>query len=276
MKKLNQSYEYDVAFSFAGAQRNYVNQVKNCLKEYDISVFYDDDNSVELWGKNLYRYLDDLYTTKARYCVVFISEEYAKRPWTIHESQSAQERAFFCYDENNFQEYILPVIFDDTRIPGIRTTTGYMDARKMAPKELAAYIAQKVSTDQQILHQNPESIEALYQYIISTATKLISDTIGMRYEKTDSILEILSDVPIQTNLLTVQDFKSHIFLYVGDRFLGINPSIIVLLNHLSSEKPIKLINFTTYFGQFTELDMNHTEFESILIKGLKRILEVEK
>ena len=96
MKKTQ--YQYDVAFSFAGAQRDYVEEVKNELEKYNVSVFYDNDNSVDLWGKNLYRYLDELYSKKARYCVMFISKEYAERPWTVHESQSAQERMFTDYN----------------------------------------------------------------------------------------------------------------------------------------------------------------------------------
>ena len=142
-------YEYDVVFSFAGTQRVYVEKVNNSLKKYDISVFYDNDNSVDLWGKNLYRYLDCLYSKKARYCVMFISKEYGERPWTIHESQSAQERMFCCYDNTEFQEYILPVRFDDTQIPGIRSTTGYMDANKLSPDELAEKIAEKPHTFKQ-------------------------------------------------------------------------------------------------------------------------------
>jgi len=45
--------KYDVALSFAGEQRWYVDVVNSELKAFGISTFYDDDSQVELWGKDL-------------------------------------------------------------------------------------------------------------------------------------------------------------------------------------------------------------------------------
>ncbi|MEK3719276.1 hypothetical protein [Paenibacillus sp. FSL H8-0034] len=45
--------------------------------------------------------------------------------WTKHERIAAQARAF---KEN--REYILPLILDDTEIPGILSTVGYLDIRE--------------------------------------------------------------------------------------------------------------------------------------------------
>jgi hypothetical protein len=66
-----------------------------------------------LWGKDLYEHLDWIYQKAARYCVLFASEAYANKVWTTHERRSAQARAL----QSN-QEYVLPVRFDDTEIPG--------------------------------------------------------------------------------------------------------------------------------------------------------------
>jgi TIR domain len=134
------SYEYDVCFSFAGEQRQYVEELASLLNENKIRSFYDRHEQASLWGKDLYEHLDDVYRNRAKYCILFISTDYARKVWTSHERRSAQSRAF----EQN-EEYILPVRFDDTEIPGIRPTVGYIDAREVAPIQLASLIRQKLS-----------------------------------------------------------------------------------------------------------------------------------
>ena len=44
---------WDVALSFAGAQREYVERVAAALKARGVRCFYDADEQVRLWGKNL-------------------------------------------------------------------------------------------------------------------------------------------------------------------------------------------------------------------------------
>jgi hypothetical protein len=46
--------------------------------------------------------------------------------WITHERRSAQARAL----QSN-QEYVLPVRFDDTEIPGLLSTVMYVDARSL-------------------------------------------------------------------------------------------------------------------------------------------------
>jgi hypothetical protein len=131
--------EYDVALSFAGEDRGYVERVAQLLRDRDVSVFYDRFAEAELWGKDLYTHLSDLYTKRARFCVMFLSKAYASKAWTNHERAAAQQRAF-----EDRQDYILPARFDDTEIPGIRSTTGYVDLRNRSPEQLVDLILEKV------------------------------------------------------------------------------------------------------------------------------------
>jgi len=62
--------------------------------------------------------------------------------WTKHELASAQTRAF---KEN--REYILPVRFDDTEIPGLNETVGYIDANTRSPKEIAELAFKKLHSN---------------------------------------------------------------------------------------------------------------------------------
>ena len=129
---------YDVALSFAGEQREYVEKVAKALKEKKINVFYDEYEQADLWGKDLYVHLDEVYSKKSKFVIMFISKEYAEKLWTTHERKSAQARAF-----KEKEEYILPVKFDETEIPGIRDTVGYLDANKFNPDELVDMFIKK-------------------------------------------------------------------------------------------------------------------------------------
>jgi len=113
--------------------------VAESLRTLQVTFFYDQFEQVELWGKDLYVHLDEVYRKKARYCVMFISEHYARKLWTSHERRSAQARAFADYGE-----YILPARFDDTEIPGILPTVGFLSLKDKTPEDFAQLIKVKV------------------------------------------------------------------------------------------------------------------------------------
>ena len=131
---------YEICLSFAGEDRDYVSTVAEILRANAIRVFYDEYERSSLWGRDLYEHLDYVYSQSAEYCVMFISRHYATKLWTTHERKSAQSRAF-----SDHSDYILPVRFDDTEIPGIRPTIGYVDASTVSPEELATIVLNKVA-----------------------------------------------------------------------------------------------------------------------------------
>lgn len=132
-------FDYDVCLSFAGEDRRYVGEVADILRSKGVRVFYDTYEQVDLWGKDLYVHLDDVYRYAARYCVVFVSAPYATKIWTNHERQSAQARAL-----TEHSEYVLPARFDDTPIPGLRPTVGFIDLRINTPAEFAEIVRKKI------------------------------------------------------------------------------------------------------------------------------------
>jgi hypothetical protein len=72
---------------------------------------------------------------------MFVSAAYKAQLWTNHERKAAQAKAF---TQNS--EYILLVRFDDTEIPGMLRTTGYVSAGKKSPTELASLIIEKLTS----------------------------------------------------------------------------------------------------------------------------------
>ncbi len=138
-------YKYDVALSFSGDDREYVDQVANILKENGIGVFYDMFEEVDLWGKDLGVHFDYVYRKAAKYCIPFISKTYKEKVWTNHEIKTAISRAI-----NSNEEYILPARFDNTEIEGIRPTIGYINLGDISPEHLADKIIRKLGKEPSI------------------------------------------------------------------------------------------------------------------------------
>ncbi|WP_295141010.1 TIR domain-containing protein [uncultured Campylobacter sp.] len=138
--KQNKIYEYDIALSFAGENREYVEEVAIFLKNFGVKVFYDDFKQDEIWGKNLFEYLQDIYQNKAKYTIVFISEQYKNKKWTRHEYRSVQVRALNEIE----QEYILPVKFDNTELPGLNENLAYISTKNKTPKDIADFFIKKI------------------------------------------------------------------------------------------------------------------------------------
>ena len=133
---------YDVALSFAGDDREYVEQVAEELRVLGVTVFYDRFEQVELWGKDLAEHFGNVYGKDSRFVVVFASRAYAAKAWPNHEKRFALGQHLAAGNER-----ILPVRFDETEIPGIPPTTSYLDLRVITPKKLAELIRQKVDSE---------------------------------------------------------------------------------------------------------------------------------
>ena len=115
-------FDFDVAISVAGADKEYAKDLAERVGNAGFSVFYYEYFPEYLWGKNLAVTFDQIFRQRSRFCVIFVSEEYSDRVWTIHELRSALARAI---DEKG-TEYILPVRIDQTELEGLLPTTGYL------------------------------------------------------------------------------------------------------------------------------------------------------
>jgi tetratricopeptide (TPR) repeat protein len=137
--KPQQEASYDIVISFAGEDRSYASQLARKLMERGITVFYDDFERAALWGKDLYEYLSDVYQNRGRYCVVLVSKEYREKRWTRVEWRAVQAR---CFLED--KEYCLPLRIDDTELPGLLPTTGYMSLKRNGIDGIVETIVEKL------------------------------------------------------------------------------------------------------------------------------------
>ncbi len=124
-------HRYDFAISYASPDSAFVEEVVRALKTRGLRVFFAPDEQSDIVGRNLLDYLHEVYLSKARYCLIFISEHYAQRKWTNRvERPAAQERAL-----NQEERYIIPIRLDDTPITALSGNTA--DIRNSTPKQIA-------------------------------------------------------------------------------------------------------------------------------------------
>lgn len=150
---------YQVALSFAGEQRDYVREVAKALAARHIAVFYDEFESNSLWGTDGVEHFQRVYSSATQYVVMFISQAYVAKAWTRQERRAAISRQI-----KSDNEYILPVRFDHTEVPGILDTMQYLMADRFTPAELAVEIAKKLGvppTAGKASHVPPPSSSAL-------------------------------------------------------------------------------------------------------------------
>lgn len=134
------NFVYDIALSFAGADREPARTIAAIARANGLRVFLDEHYYAESWGRNLNEYLADVYSRSSRYCVVLISQEYCKAAYTNLERRHALDRAL-----TSKQQYILPVRLDDSWLEGLPTSTAYLDLRVTSATEVGAMLVHKVN-----------------------------------------------------------------------------------------------------------------------------------
>ncbi|MCI1019384.1 TIR domain-containing protein [Microbacterium sp. C5A9] len=133
------SHDYDVAVTFAGEDRAFVEAVVAEVKAAGFTVFYDEDAKSEMWGVDLPEFFADIYERRARYAMMFVSVHYAAKPWTRLERRSVLARAM-----QASSPYLLPVRLDSTELPGVRSTIGYLDGLRETPTGVANALKAKL------------------------------------------------------------------------------------------------------------------------------------
>lgn len=139
---VSQRYEFDVAVSFAGAQRDYVERFVEACEELGMTVFYDRKMTVQFWGRNLIYEFREVYGgEKARYVVPFISADYLSGSYPLDEFTAAVEQGL-----HRRGEYLLPVTMGGVTIPRklLSPAIGYLSADHMTPVELAEALRERL------------------------------------------------------------------------------------------------------------------------------------
>lgn len=137
-------YEYDVAVSFAGEDREIISKLVTALEDHGVEVFYDFNETARLWGKDLEIELAQIYAQEARFMVICLSPHYPLKDWTRFEFEIGERAA-----QKRPSEYLLPLRLHDTPpvMVGLKSTVGYMSLKSDEEMEqVISTFIEKVTT----------------------------------------------------------------------------------------------------------------------------------
>ncbi|WP_394621125.1 TIR domain-containing protein [Lentzea sp. JNUCC 0626] len=174
--------DYDIAVSFAGEHRDYVERTVAAAKAAGIRVFYDRDMTVEWWGKDILVEQRKMYGSRTRYFVPFISNEYFNKPYPRDEFDAAMLTAVKQGDG-----YILPVLVGDVVVPAelLHPHVAYLKSHDYTPEELAEVLRRKVGAAADS-GQEPRDVSS----VVRSALKLPMPRIPRDYDKREELQSI--------------------------------------------------------------------------------------
>jgi hypothetical protein len=133
-------FEYDVALSFAEEERVFAKELAHMLGAENTNVLLDEYQAVELGGSDFVTHIAEIFRTKARYCVMLISQHYPLKKWTAAERTFTQAHAL-----RDADEYIIPIQLDDVEVAGIREAPGYRDFREHTLESIVILLKEKLA-----------------------------------------------------------------------------------------------------------------------------------
>lgn len=132
---------FRVALSYPGEHREFVSRVAERLSERlgRACVLYDKYHEAEFARIDLDTYLQRLYHDESELIVVFFSENYERKEWP-----GLEWRAIRDVIKQRRESTVIPVRFDDTRIPGLFSTAGSLWVGEREPEAIADLVLQRL------------------------------------------------------------------------------------------------------------------------------------
>lgn len=106
-----QDFEYDLAVSFAGENRDLVEAFVSQMIEFDANVFYDRHFEANFLGKAWAAEFKRIFVEDSRLVVCFLDHHHAEKIWPTFERE--------CFAPRVEDEAVVPVVLDDTVFPGL-------------------------------------------------------------------------------------------------------------------------------------------------------------
>jgi hypothetical protein len=180
---------YDLAVSFAGEHREYVEQTVRACENLGLHVFYDRDLSNAWWGKNFIREQRKVYASQTRYFVPFISSEYLAKPIPMDEFSAAMMTAVRQGDG-----YILPVLIGNLQVPPdlLHPHVHYLRAKDHTPEQLAAQLQARVR-QAEASGQLARDISSVVQEAMELRLPKVVPANFSKYEELQAAFEYLGD-----------------------------------------------------------------------------------
>lgn len=141
--RINKMNKFKVAFTYAGENRGYVEEVAIELeaKIGEGNLFYDNFFQAELARIDLDIFLQDIYHKKSDFIVVFLSKEYEHKEWCGLEWRSIRDLI-----KKKQRDKIILVKLEDFNLDGIFSLDGYLDGSNNNPMTIAELIYKRIHT----------------------------------------------------------------------------------------------------------------------------------
>lgn len=106
-----ENYEYDIALSFAGENRDLAKHIATQLEDLDVQVFYDESFEANFLGKAWTKKFKEIFADESRYVVVLLDKYHSEKIWPTFEREHFAPRVA--------DEHVIPIYLDDTKFVGI-------------------------------------------------------------------------------------------------------------------------------------------------------------
>lgn len=181
-----QSKEFDLAFSFAGEDRPYIEEVKVECEKLGLSVYYDQDRLIDQWGKSFIGEQREVYSgNKTKHFVPFISKNYFSKPIPTDEFKSA------LMESTKNSRYILPIKLDSSEVSAeyLHHDTQYLKKDDYSPQQLAGALKYIVDSGK----EPAKDIEKLLTDELSLSLPNIIPRSYSKFEEAEGLLTYLAD-----------------------------------------------------------------------------------
>ncbi|HEY8095061.1 MAG TPA: TIR domain-containing protein [Methylobacter sp.] len=252
---------FQVALSFPGEQRTYVEEVAQLLANAlgQDAVFYDEWHKAELARPNLSSYLQAIYHQDSQLIVPFLCADYQQKPWCGLELRPIQDLI-----KNRQYHDIMPLRFDDAVVEGFFSIDGYIDLRKHSPEETADLILKRLQLNEG-LDRKPQNQQRIQ-------TNRLPATLGQFFGRTQE-LKLLDDALADHNTRIVQFIapggtgKTKLLQHWLDQHKDL-PVLIAWSFYSQGSSDDKHITATPFFEHvFDKLNAEKREFRSEEDKG---------
>lgn len=132
----DKDYEFDVAISFAGENREVARVISDELQSLDCSVFFDELYEANYLGGAWRKQFEDIFKNRSRVVICILDRNHADKIWPTFERE--------CFSPRVADEAVIPVFLDDTKFPGISQDIIGIVFKRDDSKSLANQIADDI------------------------------------------------------------------------------------------------------------------------------------
>jgi hypothetical protein len=110
-KRSAKNFQFDIAISFAGENRELAGYIAQMLRGFDVEVFYDEYYEANYLGKAWSEQFRNIFSSESKLVVCLLDKHHQKKIWPTFERE--------CFQERVKDHEVIPVFLDDTNFVGI-------------------------------------------------------------------------------------------------------------------------------------------------------------